>query len=70
MNMPERGGGGAMTAGDLHDIQLDFALHADVLQRALGHGGAPMDLQRARRTIPYVQAVLYRLLEQLPDVKK
>jgi hypothetical protein len=32
--------GGEMNDADLRQLQLDLELHADVLQRALGRGGA------------------------------
>jgi hypothetical protein len=50
----------------LHELQLDFELHADILQRALGRGGAPVDVQVARRAIPFLQAALFKLLAALP----
>ena len=55
-----------MNHAELHELQLDLEGHADVLQRALGRGGAPVDLDLARRTIPFVQGILFRLLERLP----
>jgi hypothetical protein len=55
-----------MNGVDLHDLRLDVETHADALERALGRGGAPVDVQVARRAIPFLQATLYRLLERLP----
>lgn len=49
----------------LHDALLDFELPADILERALGRGGAPVDLNRARAAIPEAQAALRRIAELL-----
>ena len=36
-------------APSLHDLRLEFELHRDILERSLGRGGAPLNIERARR---------------------
>jgi hypothetical protein len=42
-----------MTA-ELHNARLEFEGPANILQRALGRGGAPVDLEAARAALPAV----------------
>jgi hypothetical protein len=41
--------------------RLDFELHANVLERALGRGGAERDLDVAREHLPAVASALQRV---------
>ena len=45
----------------LHSARLDLELHGNILERALGRGGAPIDLNQARETIPLVAEALTKL---------
>jgi hypothetical protein len=52
----------------LDEARLDFELARDQMERALGRGGAPVDLARARAALPRVDAALRLLSELLQDV--
>ena len=47
--------------------RLDFELPAGLLQRALGRGGAPVDLGRAAIELAHVQDALHALAGALKD---
>ena len=51
----------------LHNARLDFELHAEILQRALGRGGAPVDFAIARTEIAEAIAALQRVAELLGE---
>src|SRR5690242_15342039 len=55
----------AMTAPKIHDALLEFELVRNQLERALGRGGAPIDLDLARSLLPDVRVALQRLAEVL-----
>ena len=42
----------------IDEARLDFELHANALERALGRGGAPVDLDRARAELDGVATAL------------
>ena len=42
----------------IDEARLDYELHADALARALGTGGAPVDLGRAEQELDAVAAAL------------
>lgn len=46
---------------NLHDARLEYELHSDVLQRACGRGGAPVDLDRARAELDHTEDALRQL---------
>jgi hypothetical protein len=55
---------------ELRNRALDLELHAALLQRALGRGGASVDADRAREVLPDVRAALdniERLLGEGPS---
>lgn len=48
-----------MTSDEVrHNARLDLELHVETLERALGRGGAPVDLPRARAEIAPVREAL------------
>ena len=54
-----------MTSPALRNALLDFQGHRDILERALGRGGAPVDLAKARAGIPETEAALRELAKLL-----
>lgn len=51
---------------DLHNAMLQFDGDASLLARALGRGGAPIDLTQARTLLPEVEAAVAELRRLLP----
>jgi hypothetical protein len=50
---------------EIHNLQLEYELHTDILQRSLGRGGAPVNLSRAREELPLARGALDRISEAL-----
>lgn len=49
----------------LDEARLTFELHSNALERALGRGGAPVDLPLARIQVAAVMAALLALSSEL-----
>lgn len=49
----------------LDEARLAFELHANALERAIGRGGAPMDMQRARIELAATMAALLTLTAEV-----
>ncbi len=56
-----------MTEPLLNDARLEYELHSNRLQRALGRGGAPVDLELARTEIAEAAAALQRIGQMLGE---
>jgi hypothetical protein len=54
---------------DLHNRLLDFQGHRDELERSLGRGGAPVNLDRARAVLPETEAALRKIADLLSDTQ-
>ena len=56
-----------MNADALRSALLDYQLHAHRLERSLGRGGAPVDLDVARGELPHAAAALQRIGDLLNE---
>ena len=49
----------------LRDALLDLELHGNRLERALGRGGAPFNLDQAREAVPEVERAVQQIAKLL-----